>query len=66
MKSLPPNYVFNGFGGSERVDPFDNKSDDECAIVSVDTKEDTEVKPSSTSINNRLKAGGLRNFKITK
>ena len=66
MKLLPSNYVYNGFGGSERVDPFENKSDDECAIVSVDTKEDAEVKPASTSINNRLKAGGLRNFKLTK
>lgn len=66
MKLLPPNYVFNGFGGSERVDPFENKSDDECTIVSVDTKEDAEVKPPSTSINNRLKTGGLRNFKLTK
>ncbi|XP_037808782.1 E3 ubiquitin-protein ligase TRAIP [Lucilia sericata] len=71
MKPLAPNFVFNGFGGSERVDPFESKlnSDDDCQVVS-ETKEQTEVKPTkpapTSSIHSRLKSGGLRNFKLTK
>lgn len=64
--TMKPNYVFNGYGGSDRVDPFENKSDDECIVVSDNAKAETAIKPTSTSINNRLKAGGLRNVKLTK
>ncbi|KAM7343133.1 TRAF interacting protein no poles [Cochliomyia hominivorax] len=72
MKPLAPNFVFNGFGGSERVDPFERNlnSDDECQIVTENKEKTESVKPKlpapATSINNRLKAGGLRNFKLTK
>lgn len=72
MKPLAPNMVFNGFGGSERVDPFERNlnSDDECQVIS-ESKEQTETKTTkpvapTTSIHSRLKAGGLRNFKLTK
>ncbi|XP_065368519.1 E3 ubiquitin-protein ligase TRAIP [Calliphora vicina] len=71
MKPLGPNFVFNGFGGSERVDPFERNvnSDDDCQVV-TETKEQDEVKQKptvpTTSIHSRLKTGGLRNFKLTK
>ncbi|XP_005190537.2 E3 ubiquitin-protein ligase TRAIP [Musca domestica] len=68
MKPLGPNFVFNGFGGSERVDPFAENSDD-SDVIEIDPKaSETESTVPSTklSIHNRLKTGGLRNFKLTK
>lgn len=70
MKPLAHNFVFNGFGGSERVDPFerDLNYDNDCQVIS-ETKEQTHVKSkpaATTSIHSRLKAGGLRNFKLAK
>lgn len=68
MKPLAPNFVFNGFGGSERVDPFSNNSDDETTEEASRPQSKESVVPTSklSSINNRLKSGGLRNFKLAK
>lgn len=69
MKPLASNMVFNGFGGSERVDPFDHalSSDDDCRIGKAKEQNESKQKPASTSsLNTRFKSGGLRNFKLTK
>ncbi|XP_073813883.1 TRAF interacting protein no poles [Musca autumnalis] len=68
MKPLGPNFVFNGFGGSERVDPFADASDD-SDVIEVESKSSTTestVPSTKLSIHNRLKTGGLRNFKLAK
>ncbi|XP_061402466.1 E3 ubiquitin-protein ligase TRAIP-like [Musca vetustissima] len=69
MKPLGPNFVFNGFGGSERVDPF-AESNDNDDVIEIDAKsseaESNAVPSTKLSIHNRLKTGGLRNFKLAK
>ena len=69
MKPLAPNFVYNGFGGSERADPFaKDPNDDDLFDIKHSTA--APVSTSSTvktsSVNHRLKSGGLRNFKLTK
>ncbi|XP_059226027.1 E3 ubiquitin-protein ligase TRAIP [Stomoxys calcitrans] len=68
MKPLASNYVFNGFGGSERVDPFAKDTTDDDDIMEIEQKQSTDsaVPTTKLSINNRLKTGGLRNFKLAK
>ncbi|XP_075167410.1 TRAF interacting protein no poles [Haematobia irritans] len=69
MKPLASNYVFNGFGGSERIDPFSKDMENDDDIVEItDQKLSTEgvIPTTKLSLNNRLKKGGLRNFKLAK
>ncbi|XP_030386932.1 E3 ubiquitin-protein ligase TRAIP [Scaptodrosophila lebanonensis] len=58
MKPLSSNFVFNGFGGSEKIDPFAERAEEEAVA--------TTSKPIPKNINDRLKAGALRNFKLSK
>ncbi|XP_016969970.1 E3 ubiquitin-protein ligase TRAIP [Drosophila rhopaloa] len=54
------NFVYNGMGGSEKVDPFAQRAEEEGLAGS---------RPSavlSRNVNQRLKAGSLRNFNLGK
>lgn len=70
MKPLGPNFVYNGFGGSERADPFAKDFDEEEESVlknnNVPISSSSTATTKTISINNRLKSGGLRNFKLNK
>ncbi|EDV36064.1 uncharacterized protein Dana_GF12143 [Drosophila ananassae] len=52
------NFVFNGMGGSEKVDPFAQRAEEleNCRSTA----------PLARNVNQRLKAGTLRNFKLGK
>ncbi|XP_043642644.1 E3 ubiquitin-protein ligase TRAIP [Drosophila teissieri] len=54
------NFVFNGMGGSEKVDPFAQRAEEE----SLSTVRSSTVL--SRNVNQRLKAGSLRNFNLGK
>ncbi|TDG51847.1 hypothetical protein AWZ03_001907 [Drosophila navojoa] len=54
--AMGSNFAYNGMGGSEKIDPFLQRDEE---------KQDLPT-PKSSTINSRLKAGTLRNFKLTK
>ncbi|XP_017115442.1 E3 ubiquitin-protein ligase TRAIP [Drosophila elegans] len=54
------NFVFNGMGGSEKVDPFAQRAEEEGLASSRPTA------VLSRNVNQRLKAGSLRNFNLGK
>lgn len=72
------NFVFNGYGGSEKVSIFDISSDiddeESSETDEVERKRKVKVqsstlrliKPKTISLDHRLKTGGLRNFQIDK
>ncbi|XP_033152122.1 E3 ubiquitin-protein ligase TRAIP [Drosophila mauritiana] len=54
------NFVYNGLGGSEKVDPFAQRAEEE----GLSTIRSSTVL--SRNVNQRLKAGSLRNFNLGK
>ncbi|EDW91674.1 E3 ubiquitin-protein ligase TRAIP [Drosophila yakuba] len=54
------NFVFNGMGGSEKVDPFAQRAEEESLSA---VRSSTVL---SRNVNQRLKAGSLRNFNLGK
>ncbi|KAI8038838.1 E3 ubiquitin-protein ligase TRAIP [Drosophila gunungcola] len=54
------NFVYNGMGGSEKVDPFAQRAEEEGLASSRPTA------VLSRNVNQRLKAGSLRNFNLGK
>uniref|UniRef100_A0A1B0B6E9 RING-type domain-containing protein n=1 Tax=Glossina palpalis gambiensis TaxID=67801 RepID=A0A1B0B6E9_9MUSC len=65
IQTKDSNFVSNGFGGSERINPFEQSVNG--IIIEEVTKEDANI-PSTTgsNVNKRLKTRCLRNFKVTK
>ena len=63
MKPLGANYVFNGFGGSEKADPFARQQEDDDDDVERPRKQaaSTVPKTSALSLTNRK---GLKKFHI--
>ncbi|ALC42581.1 nopo [Drosophila busckii] len=59
--TMRPNFVYNGMGGSEKVDPFNQQQQEE-------KEEETENHQIATikTINARLKSKALRNIKLPK
>ncbi|KAH8401637.1 hypothetical protein KR009_006945 [Drosophila setifemur] len=55
------NFVFNGMGGSEKIDPFAQRAEEE----NLQDNGRSSV-PLARNVNQRLKAGSLRNFKLGK
>ncbi|XP_022218428.1 E3 ubiquitin-protein ligase TRAIP [Drosophila obscura] len=53
--TMSSNFVYNGMGGSEKIDPFAQRAE-----------EDSQAPPLARNVNQRLKAGTLRNFKLGK
>lgn len=58
--TMGSNFVYNGTGGSEKVDPFAQRAEEEAGASG------TTSQPLSKNVNLRLKAGTLRNIKLTK
>ncbi|KAH8415783.1 hypothetical protein KR222_000901 [Zaprionus bogoriensis] len=56
--TMGSNFVYNGTGGSEKLDPFAQRAEEEASA--------TTSQPLAKNVNLRLKAGALRNIKITK
>lgn len=54
------NFVYNGMGGSEKVDPFAQRAEEEGLST---IRSSTAL---SRNVNQRLKAGSLRNFNLGK
>ncbi|XP_017148295.1 E3 ubiquitin-protein ligase TRAIP [Drosophila miranda] len=57
--TMGTNFVYNGMGGSEKIDPFAQRAEEESRANGVQA-------PLARNVNQRLKAGTLRNFKIGK
>ncbi|XP_017867218.1 PREDICTED: E3 ubiquitin-protein ligase TRAIP [Drosophila arizonae] len=57
--AMGSNFAYNGMGGSEKIDPFLQRDEEENEQQNLPT-------PKPSTINSRLKAGSLRNFKLTK
>jgi len=55
---MSSNFAYNGMGGSEKIDPFAQRAEEEA--------EATTSQPLAKTVNSRLKAGALRNIKLTK
>lgn len=60
--TMGSNFVFNGIGGSEKVDPFAQRAEEEASAGASETTS----QPLSKNVNLRLKAGTLRNIKLKK
>ncbi|SPP75899.1 E3 ubiquitin-protein ligase TRAIP [Drosophila guanche] len=58
--TMGSNFVYNGMGGSEKIDPFAQRTEEESQANSA------QAPPLSKNVNQRLKAGTLRNFKLGK
>lgn len=56
--TMGSNFVFNGMGGSEKIDPFVQRAEEEAAA--------TTSQPLANTVHLRLKKGSLRNIKLTK
>ncbi|XP_034478206.1 myosin-11 isoform X2 [Drosophila innubila] len=55
---MSSNFAYNGMGGSEKIDPFAQRAEEEATA--------TTSQPLAKTVNSRLKAGALRNIKLTK
>ncbi|EDW02724.1 E3 ubiquitin-protein ligase TRAIP [Drosophila grimshawi] len=61
--TMASNFAYNGMGGSEKIDPFALRAEEEEAEAKA--KESTN-QPLAKTVNLRIKAGTLRNIKLSK
>ncbi|KAL7737273.1 hypothetical protein ACLKA6_012896 [Drosophila palustris] len=59
--AIGSNFAYNGVGGSEKIDPFAQRAEEESAATGT-----TSSQPLVNTVNLRLKSGSLRNIKLTK
>ncbi|KAM8712759.1 hypothetical protein ACLKA7_013142 [Drosophila subpalustris] len=59
--AIGSNFAYNGVGGSEKIDPFAQRAEEEAAATGT-----TSSQPLANTVNLRLKSGSLRNIKLTK